>query len=212
MLTTHATPAPARPMNATLHLSKGRIIYREGDPASSLHLLHDGYAKLTRISPTSREIIVDYVGPGEMLGNLNPQGISRYAETAELITDTTLEALDPHTIYTTPVLRDRASEQAQAARERLSDRVMLIDLQVPARFLMYLLDAGKRFGTRKGDLTVVETPFTHDDLAALLHSRRVTITHTIRQLANDGLLTRDRHIYTFHPPTLEDALLDLATN
>lgn len=146
-----------------------------------------------------------------MLGNLNPQGVTRHTETAELITNATLETLDPHTIYTTPVLKDLAADQAQAASERRSDRVITSDLPVPARFIAYLLDAGKRHGTTQAHLTTVDTPFTHDDLAALLHTRRVTITRVIREFADAGLLTRNRHTYTFNPNTLEDALLDIAT-
>lgn len=211
MLNTHTSSALTRPPTAPLQLPKGRIIYREGDPANSLHLVREGYAKLLRISPTTREIILDYVGPGEMLGNLNANGVRRYTETAELVTHASIEALDPHTVYTTPVLRDLATEQAQAHAERLSDRVMLNDLPVAARFLSYLLDANKRFGATKNGLATVETPFTHDDLAALLDTRRVTITYTIKQLTDDGLFARDRHTYTFDPNTLENALVDLAT-
>lgn len=213
MLVTNPALTPRRPLNPTIDIDKGRVVFREDDPATSLHLLHEGYAKLSRISPTSREVIVDYVGPGEMIGNLTPNGLRTYTETATLITPGRLEQLDPYTVYTTPFLQDMAAEQAQAAAKRRSDRVMLSDLMVPARFLTYLLDAGERFGdTQPNGLTRVDTPFSHDDLAALLDARRATITHTVKQLHDDGLIVRDRNTYLFQPEALHDALLDLATN
>lgn len=213
MLATNTLITPVhRPPTNAIPLPRGRIIFAEGDRATTLHLMREGFAKLTRISPTSREVMTDYVGPGELLGNLNPQGVTHFTETATLVTDATLEPLEPNTIYTTPYYRDLAIEQAQARAQRLSDRVLISDMPVPARVLAYLLDAHKRFNPTS-DPALVHTPFTQDDLAALLDTSRVTITRTLKELAEANLIHRQgKQEFTFNPETLDDALLDLATN
>ena len=48
--------------------AKGDVIYRRGDPGDSLLVLTCGQAKLTNISPSAREIVMHFVGVGDVFG------------------------------------------------------------------------------------------------------------------------------------------------
>jgi len=49
---------------------KGEVIFHEGDPGDSLHLVIDGRVKIGRVSPDGDEAIVAALGPGESFGEL----------------------------------------------------------------------------------------------------------------------------------------------
>src|SRR3974390_801048 len=48
--------------------AKGDVIFRRGEPGDSLMVLTSGQAKLTNIGPTAREIVMHFVGVGDVFG------------------------------------------------------------------------------------------------------------------------------------------------
>jgi CRP-like cAMP-binding protein len=49
---------------------RGEAVFFQGEPGSSLCIVHDGRIKLGLTSPEGREIILDLFGPGEAFGEL----------------------------------------------------------------------------------------------------------------------------------------------
>ena len=43
-------------------------IFREGDPARSVHVVVDGRVKVAKLTPAGREVILDMPGPGDPIG------------------------------------------------------------------------------------------------------------------------------------------------
>lgn len=47
---------------------KGEFLFRQGDPANSIYIIKDGRFKLVRIIENGEEVIIQIVGPGEIIG------------------------------------------------------------------------------------------------------------------------------------------------
>ncbi|NKB16447.1 MAG: cyclic nucleotide-binding domain-containing protein [Sphingomonadales bacterium] len=50
--------------------AKGAVVYRRGDPGESLMMVIHGRIKLTNTTIHGKEIVLYYVGPGEILGEI----------------------------------------------------------------------------------------------------------------------------------------------
>lgn len=56
----------ARPHQA----KKGDVLLRQGDPGDSVLILLEGQARVTVYTANGREIVLDYAGPGDVLGEI----------------------------------------------------------------------------------------------------------------------------------------------
>src|SRR5690606_6136351 len=52
-------------------LSRGEVVFREGDRGDSLYVIVSGKVKLARTSGDGRESLLSVLGPGEMFGELS---------------------------------------------------------------------------------------------------------------------------------------------
>src|SRR3990170_4229408 len=65
-------------------LARGEVLYRTGDPAAAAFAIEAGLVVLSVASPTGRARLVGVVGPGDLLGALDP-GADSYGETAQAL-------------------------------------------------------------------------------------------------------------------------------
>ena len=56
---------------AQVELSRGQVLFREGDPGDRLYVIAEGKIKLGRTSGDGRENLLAILGPGEMFGELS---------------------------------------------------------------------------------------------------------------------------------------------
>src|SRR5690625_7540149 len=64
------------------HVERGTNVYYAGDDADSLYVVAHGALKLSRPSLDGYEVLVDVVGPGDVLGMLTALGEATFAEAA----------------------------------------------------------------------------------------------------------------------------------
>ena len=85
------------------------------------------------------------------------------------------------------------ARQIRRAREMLDEA----EMPVGARVTRALLRLAKRFGQPSDDTQGVKLPLalTHEDLADLTGSSRVTITRILGELRNEGVLSGTRGVY-----------------
>ena len=50
--------------------TKGAVVYRRGDPGDSLMVVIEGRVKLTNISRSGKEVVLHYVGVGDIFGEI----------------------------------------------------------------------------------------------------------------------------------------------
>lgn len=182
---------PTAIASSRLTAKRHQPLYFEGDPAHDILVVREGYLTLNRISPTGRDIILDYVGPGDMAGNLHPGTLDTYLETATAAGEAVIDRYPASLIHAVPELPEHVREQAAASLRRRADRIVLSDLPVPARLSAFLLRAGRRFGVHQPNGRVRLTlPLTHEMIASLIDSRRETVSSTFAALRHEQRIQR----------------------
>jgi CRP/FNR family transcriptional regulator len=192
--------------HTTRTLAPGDSLYEAGKEASSLYFVNYGILKAIVPTALGRDRIADLYGPGDVLGSAAIDGTT-HAETVIAAHDTSLTPLNPQQAMAerrlrTYILRSLA-RQLRRSRELIDDA----ELPVGARVTRTFLRLSQRFGQPSDDQEGVKLPLslTHEDLASLTGSSRVTITRILGELRNEGALIGTRGVYVANPRQLEAA-------
>jgi CRP/FNR family transcriptional regulator len=197
---------PSTLAHPTRTLEPGGVLYEAGREASSLYIVNSGVLKAVVPTSLGRDRIADLYGPGDVLGVAAIDGAS-HAETVIAVHDACLTPLDPQQAMNDRNLRDyilrSLARQLRRSREAMDDA----ELPVGARVTRAFLRLSKRFGQHADDQEGVKLPLalTHEDLASLTGSSRVTITRILGELRQEGALSGTRGVYIANPEGLEAA-------
>ena len=190
-------------------LSKGDILYREGDTADTVFRVEAGLLKLSLDLITGKERILNIVGPGDFVGAITPSH-SAQQETVTALS----QQVDVRVIPADELAGDLQHEVYAAAGvqlARLRHTLEDSELPVPARLARTFVRLGERFGHVGSDRTVHLTlPLTHDNLAAMVGAARETTTAVVGDMRNEGLINGTRGRYHFNMDTLQDYALEAA--
>lgn len=190
-------------------LESDDTLYEEGREASSLYLVSSGVLKAVVPTSMGKERIADLYGPGDVLGTAALDG-GLHAETVIAVHDTQLIPLDPVQAMTDRTLRDHIvrslARQLRHAREAIDDAELPVGARVTKAFLRLV----ERFGQASDTGEAIKLPLalTHEDLASLTASSRVTITRILGELRQEGALSGTRGVYYADPRGLEAATDD----
>lgn len=194
----------------TRTVEAGGTLYEAGREASALYIVN--YGVLKAIVPTSlgRDRIADLYGPGDVIGLAALDG-GAHAETVVGVHDTTLTPIDAQQAMNDRTLRDyivrSMARQVRRSREMIDEAEMPVGARVTRAFLRLT----QRFGqeNESGEPGVrLPLSLTHEDLADLTGSSRVTITRILGELRNEGALSGTRGVYVTNPAGLEQATDD----
>jgi CRP/FNR family transcriptional regulator, cyclic AMP receptor protein len=182
------------------------VLYEEGRDASSLYLVSSGVLKAVVPTSIGKERIADLYGPGDVVGTAALDG-GQHAETVIAVHDAQLIPLDPAQAMNDRRLRDHIlqslARQLRHARQGIDDAELPVGARVTKAFLRLVERFGQASDTGEG----VKLPLalTHEDLASLTGSSRVTITRILGELRQDGALSGTRGVYYADPSGLEAA-------
>lgn len=188
------------------HLEPNNTLYEAGRDASCLYIVNHGVLKSVVPTSLGRDRIADLHGTGDILGIAAIDG-GKHAETVVAVHEACLTPLDPQQAMTDRKLRAyimRAiARQLRRSREAIDDA----ELPVGARVTRAFLRLTERFGQSAEDEAGFKLPLalTHEDLASLTGSSRVTITRILGELRNEGALSGTRGVYITHPLGLQMA-------
>ena len=200
---------PATLALPTRVLEADDVLYEEGRDASSLYLVSSGVLKAVVPTSMGKERIADLYGPGDVLGTAALDG-GQHAETVIAVHDAQLVPLDPAQAMNDRVLRDHIlrslARQLRHARQGIDDAELPVGARVTKAFLRLVERFGQASDTGEG----VKLPLalTHEDLASLTGSSRVTITRILGELRHEGALSGTRGVYYANPQGLEAATDD----
>jgi CRP/FNR family transcriptional regulator, cyclic AMP receptor protein len=177
--------------------SRGEVVFHEGDPADSFHLVMRGRfaARLrTRLGDTA---LLSIVGEGEAFGELALVGEPRARST----TVTALEVAATRAVYSKDFARLRHDHPAIDSVlvalladqvRRLSQRVLeAYYVDAEARVRLRLLELATTYG---GDDSVppVTVPLTQEDIASLAGTSRATVNRVLREEEQRGTIALGR--------------------
>ena len=179
-----------------IELTRGDILFREGEPGDRLYIVGSGKIKLGRRASDGRENLLAILGPGEMLGELTLFDPGSRTATATAVADTTVYELDHSDMIEWINLHPTVAIhllQALASRLRHTNDVMgdLVFSDVPGRVAKALLDLAKRFGEPGPDGLRVAHDLTQEELAQLVGASRETVNKSLADFAARGWVVRD---------------------
>ena len=177
-------------------LTKGAILFSEGDEGNYLYVIIEGKLKLGTSSGDGRENLLSVLGPGEMFGELSIFDPGPRTSTATAVTDVRLVSLGHNKII--PWISKHPEVALQllarlAQRLRRTNEVVgdLVFSDVPGRVAKALIDLGERFGKETPEGLYVNHDLTQEELAQLVGASRETVNKALADFAGRNWVRLD---------------------
>jgi CRP-like cAMP-binding protein len=180
--------AALQALGRTRRLERGQVLFYEGEDAREVHILLDGLVKVSSAAASGREVILEVVEPGAVLGELSAiDGGSRSASVVALTTIDVLALpiaefvnfLERNPRVATELLRVVASRLRNASQRQLefgtSDAL--------SRLCGCILTMLERYGAGEGRVAL---PVAQHDVAALTGLSREAVVKGMRALRDLG--------------------------
>jgi CRP-like cAMP-binding protein len=176
---------------------KGEVIFHQGDPGDSLHIIESGSVKIALPSPEGAEAIIATLRRGDFFGELALlDGAPRSATAASLErTDTLVLSREQfHSlIETAPGLRDALLAAVAHELRRLTGHVEELHfLDLAGRLAMRLTRLARESQPNAAGEVALDWPFTQEDLANMIGGTRQSVNRLLSGLVDDGLIRIER--------------------
>lgn len=172
-----------------------QYIYHQGDPARSAYLIESGMVKLARLTDDAREMILEFLGPGEVFGAVDFAERPTTEEFAQALEPTTVqvvrrpdfEALAERRPAMLVAVGRMLGRRSRSLVVRLSDMVSKDAQNRLADLLDRLAD---HFGIPTEEGVAFPGRLTHVDLGNYIGSARETVTEALSVFAREQLIAR----------------------
>ena len=191
-----AQAASLRASMDSVKITKGGILFKEGDEGEHVYVIVDGKLKLGTSSTDGRENLLSILGPGEMFGELSIFDPGTRTSTATAVTDAKLLSLSHEKLIpwlkgnpeVSPHLLARLAQRLRRTNEAVGD---LVFSDVPGRVAKALIDLGERFGKQTDEGLYVHHDLTQEELAQLVGASRETVNKALADFAGRNWLKLD---------------------
>jgi CRP-like cAMP-binding protein len=182
-------------------LSKGEVLFSEGEPGEKLFVIESGRIKLGQTAPDGRESLIAVLGAGEMLGELSLFDPGPRTATAVAVTKSTVLSLGHGALLPWLVGRPdlAVSLLATLARRLRRTNEALADLvfsDVPGRVAKALLELAGKFGEDTPDGLLVRHELTQEELAQLVGASRETVNKALADFSQRGWIRIEQRSVT----------------
>ena len=170
---------------------RGEHLCRQGEVANMVYALLDGAVKQSRLMPSGRVMVTDFLGPGHIIGTRALLGEGEYREDALILEDAFLAAFPKG-----PLVRLISShcEVAMGLARYLGDRLSAQEKKVSAlttkrvhqRLAEGLLELSRTLSVRTNGRVVINARLTQADLAEWIGTTRETASTLLNELRRVG--------------------------
>jgi CRP-like cAMP-binding protein len=174
---------------------RGEVIFHEGDPGDSMHLVEKGHVAVRRTTPYGDVATLLILGPGDFFGEL----VLISPNAGRNATVVALDVAETHSLHRTELenLRrsnpniDRFLLDAAAKEIRRLSTLLSEALYVPVekRVWRRLLEVAHTYG---GNGLAAVLPLTQEDLAGLAGTTRPSANKALRTIEKEGLISMSR--------------------
>jgi CRP/FNR family transcriptional regulator, cyclic AMP receptor protein len=181
------------------------LIFAPTSHPQSVYLLERGLVRIFRLSPSGSETTFGYVNAGEIFGELaafadRPRESFAQAVRSSIVWRVAREALQ-EAITTHPVIVAEVTKQVGARLKRIESRVEnLVFRNVRSRVACILLELAEDFGRAHSCGLAIDLPLSQEDLATLVGATRQSVNASLRELRQEGFVTRDRRRFVLTRP------------
>jgi CRP/FNR family transcriptional regulator len=176
-------------------LPRGKYLFREGDPFSSIFVARSGAVKSFTAAPDGSEQIIGFHLPGELLGldGLTDGVHAASARTLEMtsVCEVPFERLEEAARHI-PALQHQLLRLMSREITKREEQLLSLGKQSPERRLaVLLLSLSVRFQQRGYSATRFVLPMARIDIANFLGLAAETVSRLLRRLQDTGVLALD---------------------
>lgn len=186
-------------------LKKGAALFEQGDDASNFFALAEGRLKVTQVTPDGHQVVVRYIGPGEMFGCVAVTGQPAYPGTASAALDSVVVAwsaaeasalVEKYPKFGAHILRTmsgRVQDAHARIREMATERV---ERRVARALLRLARETGKR--TEAG--IEIGMQISRQDVAEMTGTTLYTVSRLLSAWESEGLVEAGRQRVVIKKP------------
>ena len=176
---------------------RGSLVFREGDPARSVHLVVDGRVKVAKLTPAGREVILDMPGPGDPIGAVAafegfayPASATATIDSVCLVTrrDAFFSLLEAHPSLVRGLLSGLTLRLVELTK-RMAE---LSGGRVEARMARLLCKLADEQGVRREVGIFIPVRLTRQELADLCATTIETAIRVMSRWGKEGLVATER--------------------
>lgn len=182
-------------------VKKRQPLYLSGAPSRSVYILKKGRVKIANTAPNGKEVTFDILEPGEVFGELDVLEDAPRSTSAETLDDA-LICVIPRKDFVQylamhPNVTVKLTKLIGLRLKKIQSRVEdLVFRDVPARLAHLLSELSKTDGVADKQGIRLKVKLTHQEMANLIGCSRETVSTTIGQFRNDGLIQMDGRTIT----------------
>ena len=191
---------------------KGEIIFFENDSKKKLYFLTSGRVKLTMMSPEGKEKVLTILQDGDFFGEISLFDQDPHPLSAEVLEECKLLIISwndlENIIMNRPSLAIKIIEALARKTRLLASQIRELVFQDAEGRLAALLNRfSKQFGMEINGGTMIEVVLTHQEIANLLGTSRVTVTKLMNKfIENEIIKMYKRKIVILDKEKLESKL------
>ena len=182
-------------------IKKRQPLYLTGDPSRNVYLLKRGRVKISNMSSSGKEVTFDILESGEVFGELDVLEDAPRSTSAEALDDALIcviprKDFDQY-LAMHPTVMFKLTKLIGLRLKKIQSRVEdLVFRDVPARLAHLLLELGKTEGVVDKQGIRLKVKLTHQEMANLIGCSRETVSTTMGQFRDDGLIQMDGRTIT----------------
>jgi CRP-like cAMP-binding protein len=178
-------------------LGDGEVLVRQGDPATTLHIVASGRLRVTQTTSDGQQVIIRYLGPGDVAGYAALSGGETHPGTVTAVDECLLlgwnaaamkrimMAYPIIAMNAVTILGARYHEIQMRLRERSTENV---ERRIAHTVLRLAQQAGRR--TPRG--VEIAFPLSRQDLAEMAGTTLHTVSRTLSSWEDQGIIDSGR--------------------
>jgi CRP-like cAMP-binding protein len=189
----------------SLRHPKGSDVFTQGEPAQSFFVLVEGRIRAVKLTPEGRQVVVRFVGPGEIFGVAPAIGRSDYPATANAVLDSVSLAWPasawPRLIAKYPSLASGTMQTVGARLQEAHERIIEMSTeQVEQRVARALLRLAQQAGRKVEEGVQIDFPISRQDVAEMIGTTLHTVSRILSGWEAQGLVRGGRQRIVIRDP------------
>lgn len=179
----------------------GEFLFFEHDLVDKIYIISSGRIKLSKLSANGKELTLGFAVNDAVFGEEALFSDELYTMNAEVVDESCVTICskdDMEELFlnnpqiAVKVIRSLSKKLSHSTKQ-MSD---LAFRNVRERLLSTLQSLAENYGHKTESGWMIDFQLTHNELASIINASRVTVTHTLTNLRDEGLVTiDDRQIF-----------------
>lgn len=172
---------------------QGAFLFHQGEPAELFYILIEGRVKLTQVTPSGDQVILQIVGPGGGIGIIVALGEMDYPASAEALEDCLAYSWDRETarrlMLQVPQLALNGMELVAKRFANLQARYQEVATQrVEQRVAITLLRLVRQFGKREEEGVLIDMALSRQDLAEMTGTNFYNVSRILNKWEQNDIV------------------------